>query len=250
MNMFKQRPRRGFTLIEMLVVISIIALLLALLMPSLGRVRETARQALCLSNERQQLLLYHVFAEDYKGKIPLQYATSRRANSSYFKAFDRYFNFANIWRAGLIEEEQMLVCPTYNQGTTARTYLGMSGEDVDQFTDEPLVTMYNARPAAFMSYNGDENPIDEALVLLDDHSQHAILSDRLYAFWSRQPIFHRGEGVNAGYGDGHAKFVSDKDGTRFMNDLGSTQEDNAYYIDTNSDGDLEDGVWMELDHAY
>lgn len=66
--------RRGFTLIEMLVVISIIALLIALLMPSIKRSRESARAVNCLSNQRQVLLGIAHYAEDYLGTVPASYA--------------------------------------------------------------------------------------------------------------------------------------------------------------------------------
>jgi prepilin-type N-terminal cleavage/methylation domain-containing protein/prepilin-type processing-associated H-X9-DG protein len=60
---------RGFTLIELLVVIAIIALLLALLIPVLGRARELGQRAVCLSNLRQLTLAWLAYANDYDGKI-------------------------------------------------------------------------------------------------------------------------------------------------------------------------------------
>jgi prepilin-type N-terminal cleavage/methylation domain-containing protein len=50
----RQRSRRGgFSLIELLVTLATIALLVGLLLPTLGAARNTARQTVCLSNQRQ-----------------------------------------------------------------------------------------------------------------------------------------------------------------------------------------------------
>ena len=62
--------RSGFTLIEILVVIGIIALLAAILFPVLSRARENARRTTCLSNLQQLGLAFQQYTADYGRRYP------------------------------------------------------------------------------------------------------------------------------------------------------------------------------------
>lgn len=63
------RPE-GFTLVELLVVISVIALLIALLMPALSAARDLARRTQCGSHLRQLGQVFHLYAHDHHGVLP------------------------------------------------------------------------------------------------------------------------------------------------------------------------------------
>ncbi|QNN23612.1 prepilin-type N-terminal cleavage/methylation domain-containing protein [Planctomycetales bacterium ZRK34] len=62
--------RHGFTLIELLVVVAIIALLIAILLPSLSKARDTAKRITCMANLRQIGTTVVMYAGDYKQSLP------------------------------------------------------------------------------------------------------------------------------------------------------------------------------------
>ncbi len=66
----RSRRHAGFTLVELLVVIGIIAILISILLPALNRVREHAQSVKCQSNLRQLMIAFLTFAQDHNNCLP------------------------------------------------------------------------------------------------------------------------------------------------------------------------------------
>jgi len=78
-----RRPAAAFTLIELLVVIAIIAILAALLFPSLHRANESGRRTHCMNNLRQIGLGIQMYRQDYSDRPPLYLANPGSDTSGY-----------------------------------------------------------------------------------------------------------------------------------------------------------------------
>src|SRR3954471_23502774 len=67
----QHKSRTAFTLVELLVVIGIIAVLISILIPTLGKAREASKRTMCLSNLRQIHQMLLIYASTNKDQIPL-----------------------------------------------------------------------------------------------------------------------------------------------------------------------------------
>ena len=124
---------RGFTLVELLVVIGIIAVLIGILLPTLSRAREAGNRAACLSNMRQIYTFLKMYENANKGASPLGYGGDG-CQTSYFLsrggspypqdpvAFPgiRFVGIGLIFPAGVVKQDvasgqsgRVFYCPSY-----------------------------------------------------------------------------------------------------------------------------------------
>lgn len=140
--MYHSLKSKGFTLIELLVVIAIIAILAAILFPVFAKAREKARQASCMSNEKQMGLAILQYIQDYDERFPtVRVSLPNGANVDWRNLIQPYAK--NVGITG---------CPSNpNQGTL---YLGDCSSNIDPLPGSGYTRILVDRGYGFSTTNG------------------------------------------------------------------------------------------------
>lgn len=212
MTHFPHRNKLGFTLIEILVVVSIIALLIAILLPTLRSAREAARRAVCLSNIRQlSIATYNYAIDDAEGTLVTGYSGSHRQfNFGIYHQFSqsgqwhqRFIGQGVLYRDGRITNRDAFVCPSETDGLLQNPDFSPWPPGVP--SNSSTRSDYSSRPDK-RHWSDASNPADKLLTLEDiTNPRHTLYSDRSSRI-SNIDARHR-DGLNTGYLDGSAQWV-------------------------------------------
>ena len=229
---------RGFTLIELLVVIAVIAILAGILFPVFAMAKEKARQTKCVSNLRQIVLAWQLYAEDNGGRAcPSYYWRDGWMYSWDFTACP------SGWRLGLLgrytRTGQLQQCPSFHGVAWDRPYTGYAynatyiGGDVQQSGNvsvvltEPCLLSEITQPSrtAIFADAGFGNPVSA-------HNYLRAPSDRTSGNFTNATVHFRHNGwANVAYADGSVRATNVK--CRYDPDdapeCGTLSEDDSAY---------------------
>ena len=118
------RTRNGFTLVELLVVVAIVALLAALILPGLSRAREYAYFTSCKSSQRQTGISFLIFASNNNGRMP---EGERRCwESGHYPGRP-----LTVRRLGIVGKQWMWGPEIQGESLLRKVYMDLSGKGAD-----------------------------------------------------------------------------------------------------------------------
>jgi prepilin-type N-terminal cleavage/methylation domain-containing protein/prepilin-type processing-associated H-X9-DG protein len=213
----------AFTLIELLVVIAIIAILAAMLLPSLSKARAKAHTVECIGNLKQLTLCWVLYAGDYEDRlIPnLQFSTNSWV-AGFLRQMPDATNEADIRQARLFAYNQSVAiyrCPAAKstvpqmlagnpalQGRGLVRHFSMSGR-MGGSSDTAWVL--GSQHPQFRKMSDIRRPSPAlALVFVDESIQSVddgYFATQLQQTWMNSPTVRHSRGATFSFADGHAE---------------------------------------------
>jgi prepilin-type N-terminal cleavage/methylation domain-containing protein/prepilin-type processing-associated H-X9-DG protein len=136
---FERKARSGFTIVELLVTVAVIAILASLLLPALSRAKARADLAVCKNNVHQIGLGLQLYANDFEGEFPPGYGNNTR--KYWYRALEMHVGAKwptlNVQPNGIVNRrEGTYVCPGYSRAR------GVFVDAVGPQTDSEVVGAY------------------------------------------------------------------------------------------------------------
>ncbi len=168
-----KKMARGFTLIELLVVIAIIAILLAILMPAMRKIKESAREQVCKSNLKNIGIAVMMYLDDYERRLPPRLSdneflwfesdgvTYRRVGSS-----DSYWG---LWYKDYVKETKIFGCPSLQRIPNRLIYTYSNFPDPSELIQHAAFGL-NSHPRARHRNTNDIYRHDE-FIFCTDHAE-------------------------------------------------------------------------------
>ena len=249
----KRTARRGFSLVEMLVVVGIITVLIAMLLPALVAMREHAKQTNCLSNLRQLGIAYQLYASNYDDQIPLGYINNGGNNNEIWTGYMIY-DGANyplmgaMYKARLLANPQAFYCPSQ---IDARWQFATPQNPWPPPVPGTLIRVgYTSRPTVAWSNGVPVTPMSRRA----NFGNLAILAD-IVGIPADSPDYtnvHH-QSLNVLYGDGSAHSVDKASYNAIQlqiegyNSTGSNPPPPLLYLNTANPNAV--ALWNEFDHG-
>jgi prepilin-type N-terminal cleavage/methylation domain-containing protein len=146
-----RRSVRGFTLVELLVVIGIVTVLISVLLPALVRARESARSVACANNMRQLMAGFLAFAAEHDGSLPGNYVDGGDPNPDHRDWLGAAISFRDAPQKGTIfpyvnKQASIFRCPSLHESPPAPgSEFGIGGGSNGRFDYSAFLCFTGAR---------------------------------------------------------------------------------------------------------